>query len=329
MTFSPEHQLEPEPDTRSRPSPALRSEQRATVAVERLLDDSVLTARLIRRGFGHANVHVRLASGTQAIVKFPRWSRPDKHRHAIAMLERLRTHGVRLPAVLAEDLERGIAPEPVVILSYLPGEALSDVYPTLSFHEREKVGSELGELRAIIHAVRIPDLCQGSLSLTELERRTRRARESGLISKDQVKLAAAIVEEVASARMEQPACVIHGDVYPDNIIVARSPGERHLAGLIDFDHVDHDDPARDFVKLRWWVFEPLSDLVDPILSGYLRAGGDPDAASPASHRFMAAALLETMAGIIYFTERNNPHDNHMAVDFRRRFEHLIGVVGGI
>lgn len=260
------------------------------------------------------------------MVKFPRWPRPEKQRHVTTMLERLRRHDIPAPDVLAEDVEAREVPEPVLILSYLPGEALSDVYETLTGDERRVIGQELGELLARIHAVEISERRQGDLALVELERRVRRARESGLIPDEQVEMAAAIVEGVAATRRDEPARAIHGDIYPDNLIVEGTPGQRHLAGLIDFDHVDHDDPARDFVKLRWWLFEPLPDLVDPVLSGYLRAGGDPDAASPVSHRFLAASLLETMAGIVYFTERNSPNDASMAADFRHRFERVIGMV---
>ena len=303
-------------------------ESRAAQAVECLLSDRIVACNLLDRGFTHANVQVQLESGAEALVKFPQWPRPEKQRHVTAMLEHLRQHGIPTPTVLAEDVEAQVSREPVVILSFIPGDTLSDVYSGLSASERERIGVQLGGLLARMHAVEISDRYQGELALAELQRRVQRAKETRLILDDQVELAAAFVEGVARMRMGEPARVIHGDVYPDNIIVAGPPGERELAGLIDFDHVDHDDPARDFVKLRWWVFEPLPDLVDPVLSGYLRAGGDPDAASPVSHRFMAASLLETMAGIPYFTARNTPHDDQMAADFRRRFERLIGVVGG-
>lgn len=302
-------------------------ESRAAEAVERLLGDRVVACHRLDRGFTNANVQVRLESGAEALVKFPQWPRPEKQRHVTAMLEHLRQHGIPAPTVLAEDVAAQVSREPVVILSFIPGDTLSDVYSGLSASERERIGVRLGELLARMHAVEVSGRHQGELALAELRRRVQRAKETRLIPDEQVEIAAALVEGVARMRMGEPARVIHGDIYPDNIIVARPPGERELIGLIDFDHVDHDDPVRDFVKLRWWVFEPLPDLVDPVLSGYLRAGGDPDAASPVSHRFMAASLLETMAGIPYFMARNTSHDDQMAADFRRRFERLIGVVG--
>jgi aminoglycoside phosphotransferase (APT) family kinase protein len=301
---------------------------RAEAAVSRLLDDVIVEAEPIARGFAHDNVRVVPASGREAVVKFPYWPRPDKFARIQMMFERLRAAGVGCPDVLAADIT-GESGEPCLILSWLPGETLSDAWPTLTEDEQQAAGRDLGEWTARLHAIRFPDVGQGDLLQRDLERRLGLAREAGLIPERLLDSARAIIEPVAASRLTEPAAAIHADLYLDNVIIAGDPGSRRMAGVIDFDRLMPEDPAREFVKFRWWVFERYPELIEPLLTGYLRAGGDPDAASPVSRRAHALALLESIGGIVYFTARadtahGDANDSVMADDMRRRFSLLIG-----
>jgi aminoglycoside phosphotransferase (APT) family kinase protein len=302
--------------------------ERAGIAVARLLDDVVVEAQPIERGFVHDNIRVRLASGREALVKFPYWPRVDRTDRMLRMFEHLRAAGIGCPDVLAADIP-GAHGEPCLILSWLPGEMLSDAWPTLTRDERQDIGRELGEWTARLHAVEIPGLSQGELLQRDLDRRLRLAREADLIPEPLLDLSRSIVEEVAVSRLSVSARAVHGDLYLDNVIITGEPGARRMAGVIDYDRLMPEDPARDFVKFRWWIFERYPDLIDPLLTGYLRAGGDPDAASPVSRRSHALQLLETIAGYVYFTGRagalhGHPTDGVMAADIHRRFKLLIG-----
>ena len=301
---------------------------RAEVAVSSLLGDTIVEAEPITRGFVHDNVRVVLVSGREAIVKFPYWPRPDKFARIQIMFERMRAAGVGCPDVLAADItgERG---EPCLILSWLPGETLSDAWPTLSDDEQQAIGHDIGEWAARLHAIRFPDVSRGELLRLDLDRRLGLAREAGLIPEALLDDSRAIIEPVAVEGTDVPAAAIHGDLYLDNIVISGEPGSRRMAGVIDFDRVMPEDPTREFVKFRWWVFERYPELIDPLLTGYLRAGGDPDAASPVSRRSHALQLLETIGGYVYFTGRasgdhSHPTDTVMAADMRRRFSLLVG-----
>lgn len=301
---------------------------RAELAVCRLLDDVVIEAKPIARGFVHDNVHVVLASGHEAVVKFPYVPRSERMARKRMMFECLRAAGVGCPDVLAADIE-GETGEPCLILSWLPGETLSDAWPTLSEDEQQAIGREIGEWTARLHAIRFPDIAQGELLQRDLERRLRLARESGLISEPLLERSRTIITPVAADRIAEPARAIHADLYLDNVIISGDPGARRMAGVIDYDRVMPEDPVREFVKFRWWVFEKFPELIEPLLTGYLRAGGDPDAASPVSRRAHALQLLETIGGLVYFTTRagtphGQPNDLVMAADMRRRFDLLIG-----
>jgi aminoglycoside phosphotransferase (APT) family kinase protein len=300
---------------------------RAEAAVSTLLGDAVVEATVIPRGYGHDNLRVTLASGREAVVKFPYWPRPEKFARVEATLARLRETGLPCPDILAADVA-GNRGEPSVILSWLPGEPLSEIWPALADDERHEIGREIGEWMARLHAVRVPGVSQGDLLLRDLDLRVGRARESGLIPDRLLDAAWAIVEPVAVSRIGEVAAIVHGDLYLDNVIVAGKPGARRLAGVIDFDRVMPDDPASEFVKIRWLVFKRCPELIEPILTGYLRAGGDPDAASPVSRRALACQLLEAIASVVYFTNRaQTPHaaanDLEMAADAWRRLTLLL------
>ncbi len=243
------------------------------------------------------------------------------------MFDRLREAGVGCPEVLATDVA-GEYGEPCLILSWLPGETLSDAWASLTDDEQQSIGHDIGEWSARLHAIQFPDIRQGDLLQRDLERRLGLAREAGLIPEPLLDTARSIIEPVAASRMAEPAVATHSDLYLDNVIIDGDPGSRRMAGVIDFDRTMPEDPTREFVKFRWWIFEKYPELIEPLLTGYLRAGGDPDAASPVSRRSHALQLLETISGLVYFTARastphGTPNDVAMAADMRRRFNLLI------
>jgi aminoglycoside phosphotransferase (APT) family kinase protein len=300
---------------------------RAETAVARLLHDRVIDARPIARGFVHDNIQVRLASGRDLVVKFPYLPRVERFERMRTMLERIQAAGLACPEIVAGDMP-GQHGEPCMILSWVPGEALSDIWPDLTDDERRAIGRDLGDWTARLHAIQFDDISQGELLQRDLDRRLRLARESGLFTERELTFAQDMIGAVASARLDVPAVAVHGDLYLDNVIVSGPPGSRRMAGVIDFERTMPEDPAREFVKFRWWIYERYPDIEAPLLTGYLAAGGDPDVTDFDSPRSRALQLIETIAGVVYFTGRADsphahPNDLPMAADMRRRFDLLV------
>jgi aminoglycoside phosphotransferase (APT) family kinase protein len=300
---------------------------RAEAAVARLLNERVIDAEPIARGFVHDNIRVRLNGGREVVVKFPYNPRAERFERMRTMLARLRAAGVSGPEIVADDMA-GQHGEPVMILSWLPGEALSDAWPSLTGDERQAIGRELGEWAARLHAVRFDDVTQGVLLRRDLDRRLGLAGASGLFTEPELAFAEQTIGAVAAARREIPAAAVHGDLYLDNVIIDGRPGSRRMAGVIDFERLMPEDPVREFVKFRWWIFETYPDLEAPLMAGYLAAGGEPDVMTPDSPRAFALELLETIAGVVYFTDRASSlhahaNDQPMADDMRRRFNLLV------
>ena|GEM_PF-4209160 len=300
---------------------------RAAAAVERLLGDRIVTAEPIERGFVHDNVRARLASGRDVLVKFPYFPRVERFERMRTMLGHLQSAGVPCAELIADDMT-GNGGEPCFILAWLPGETLSDAWGDLSDAERDAIGHDLGTWTARLHAIQFDGVTQGDLLQRDLDRRLMLASESGLFTASELAFAEEAIGAVAASRREVAARAIHGDLYLDNVIISGEPGARRLAGVIDFERTVWEDPARDFVKFRWWVFERYPELEAPLLAGYLAAGGERDTAAADSPRSRALQLIETIAGIVYFTGRANgpyahPNDLPMAADMRRRFDLLV------
>jgi hygromycin-B 7''-O-kinase len=300
---------------------------RAEAAVERLLNERVIDAEPIARGFVHDNIRVRLAGSREVVVKFPYNPRAERFERMRTMLARLRAAGVDGPEIVADDMT-GQHGEPVMILSWLPGETLSDAWPSLTGDERQAIGREFGGWTARLHDIRFADVMQGELLRRDLDRRLGLARAAGLFTEPELAFAEQTIGAVAAARCAITAAAIHGDLYLDNVIIDGEPGSRRMAGVIDFERLMPEDPVREFVKFRWWIFETYPDLEAPLVAGYLAAGGEPDTIAPDSPRAFALQLLETIAGVVYFTDRaSSPHahasDQPMADDMRRRFNLLV------
>ncbi len=74
-----------------------------------------------------------------------------------AMYRRLRrTTDVPCPEVLALDLQRDLVPFDLLILSYVPGEIGSKIWPRLDNPTREHLSEELGRFCASAHGLRWP-----------------------------------------------------------------------------------------------------------------------------------------------------------------------------
>lgn len=297
----------------------------ATSAVATLLGDEVVSARLIPRGYVNQNVYVALRSGREALVKLP--SDPASFAPRLARmddaLQRLADAGFPAPAILAADADGSRTGVPCVVLTYLPGAALTDRYASLTPAERDEIGRSLGATAARLHQVRLPDRSVRRLLLDELPQRAARARELALVDDGTLERVTRHVEAAARGATS-PGVLAHRDLYLDNVIVSEDGQPLTVRGLIDFEGARASDPAREFVKLRWWVFEEYPDLEAPVVGGYLDAGGDPDAASVVSARYRAAALLECVAGIIYFETRGRGRAQELAADMRRRLITMLG-----
>lgn len=118
----------------------------------------------------------------------------------------------------------------------------------------------------------------------------------------------------------------HTDLYLENVLLRREGSGWRFAALLDIEHGCATDPAEDFVKLRWWSFEPRPELRVAFTRGY----GDPAPhGADFERRVELFCLYAIVASLAYFRRRSTeadpirpwrgPDDERQLGIFRGRF----------
>jgi homoserine kinase type II len=152
----------------------------------------------------------------------------------------------------------------------------------------------LGRAQALLHGVEAPDFLGGDFSMGHklFEEMFSMADESGEWTEFLTMLKSesdALRERIG----DLPRGVIHGDLFPDNVI--GSDGE--VTAMLDFEEVCHDILAFDlvmtFVGFGWEDGEPVAERWGSILDGYqsIRELGDDEIdALPDLHRLATLSI---------------------------------------
>lgn len=177
----------------------------------------------------------------------------ENERLAYALLAR---RGAPVPAVMALDTSRRIAPYDYIILTRLPGVNLAESWQSLAPARVRRLAWESGAWLALLHAVSLPAFGkvheQGAPRFRtwlayfgDYARRYRdAAREFGLLD-DALR---ARLEGVLSRPHDQLARVtqgvlVHSDYHYENILQDKG----RLSGILDFEWALSGDPSYDFM----------------------------------------------------------------------------------
>jgi aminoglycoside phosphotransferase (APT) family kinase protein len=98
---------------------------------------------------------------------------------------------------------------------------------------------------------------------------------------------------------DRPRSIIHGD-YSVHNMMAR---DRRLAGVIDWELAEENDPAIDLAEARMLLVEdtlPWKEFV----AEYLAAGGDPKACEPQAIKYHCAWMYTEKYGLMMADARN-------------------------
>jgi aminoglycoside phosphotransferase (APT) family kinase protein len=226
---------------------------------------------------------------------------------------RLADTGVPVPAVIALDFSREIAPHPYLITTKRPGLPLVERWPDLSAAARAQTARQAGRLLAMIHKQEIGAkfgalslLAQGggsSLWLSYVSDYVRRyakqAVELGLVDPFlPIRAQTVLLRHRSTLTAVTSGQLVHSDYHLETILVE---GET-ISGVIDFEWALSGDPSWDFVvEDQWEAMCPGSRTL--IYEGYQEESTLPD---DHAVRVMLYRLLAHVESVVDFTRRGDP-----------------------
>ena len=242
----------------------------------------------------------RLSSADAVTVGFAKvFARPPQMKAERAALEHLGARGFGgVPRVRYASAGRGGR---TLILSPV-GELGLDEWSRASGRDGERTTSlardfggwlaSLHEVEVGVGEVRFSDdpLSWSDRLRAQSARAARRARELPEEPCALVLRALSCFEEELDALdlPPRPGRMIHRDLRLANV---RVDGEGRFCGVIDFERAGAGDPAWDFAKLEWWVFDLEPSLRAPFVEGYSALRELPTEATCRLYRLFEAATM--------------------------------------
>lgn len=234
---------------------------------------------------------VRLDDGTAAVLRVgdvEDGQQRDGFRIEAAVLEAAREHGIPTSALIAHDLTGADCGALAVLSTVIEGKSRIPVAPSPGRLQ------EYGAATAMLH--RVP----GS-TLGHLPRRTRPIELVDFAAERREQGASALLtaaEELIAGHGTpgHESVLVHGDLWQGNTLWT---GDR-LTGFVDWDCAGVGEPGLDVASIRLdaaLMFGP--EHADPVLAGYLDAGGREDVADLAFWDIVAAlSTPPRMAGFV-------------------------------
>jgi aminoglycoside phosphotransferase (APT) family kinase protein len=213
---------------------------------------------------GRAQVILRVAPPSTQYVPY---HEADLMRHEHAIQPYLAPLAPLLPQTLSIDFTHQVLDRDYLFQTYMPGERWSEIASELTPMQEEALWHQFARLARTLHDITgepfghpYPGRQFPSWSLTIadwLERSARDAEHVGLDAADIraiLTLAgtnAALLDEIATPHL------LHGDLWPFNILVDRVAAEPRITAVLDSDRVAWGDPLAD------WTFYLLPRRASP------------------------------------------------------------------
>ena len=239
-------------------------------------------------GWGNSNYALTLGDGRKLVLKVWDGRSLEEVEYILSVTTYLSDHGVPTPSPIAFDdgglmrVKDGLA---WTLLPFFEGKWLEPTPSSLY---------SLGRAQAMLHAVTPPDFMGSDFSMGHklFEEMFSIADERGEWTGFLTMLKSE--SEALRGRFDGlPRGVIHGDLFPDNVLES----EEGDVSILDFEEVCHDllafDLVMTFVGFGWENGEPVAERWDSILDGYqsIRALGDDELdALPDLHRLATLCI---------------------------------------
>lgn len=204
--------------------------------------------------------------------------------HEIRLLGLLTSEtGVPTPRVLYKAGELAGTPYPWALLTRVSGQPLARVADLLDDWELETIGYETGRYLSHIHQVPVDEF--GTLFVRGPHNHPReKAYQLAQVGEWLVactqnvllpaETAAAFRRHLAETDLlnRRQACLIHGDLGPDKIMVEKEGTGYHVTGILGFDRAQGGSPEFDMAGLFNWPMAEAPSFQKSFLDGYAESG---------------------------------------------------------
>lgn len=234
------------------------------------------------------------ALGNEFVVKFILGFRRNLAQQEIDLLTFLQPHAsLPAPRLLGHDALEGWY---YLLTTRIPGVPLHLAWPDIPTDQRLRLAKEYGQALAALHALPQTEVNPGGIDWpvfcqTSINRWTSRdyvPRLSAALQSDGPRYLAAHGATVIAAR-----CVmLHGDLAPENLIVASGADGWKISGLIDFGNGMRGDPWFDLTAASILLQPGDPTLVNTLLNGY--AAGSSERLDQIRPALMVNSLIHPM-----------------------------------
>ena len=212
--------------------------------------------------------------------------------------------GVTTPEILAEgELESW----PYVVMTWIEGRIIADVWPDTAADERNVLGGEIGELLARWHelptrGLESLDLDWSAFVRAQAASAPDRQRDKGMQDDWLAQIPACLARHVDEAARLPRRVLLNADVCDDHVLVARRSGRWHVVGLIDFGDAFLGRTDYDFVAPTLEILLGDAAAQRAFFSGYGLSGSRLDEELRAE--LMAWTLLHCFGNLPWILRRS-------------------------
>ena len=232
---------------------------------EKQLLDSFASYRPITKGWSDDKKYSVVKDGVKYLLRTSSISRYENRKLLHDIMGKVATLGVPM----CQPVEFGKCDDVVYSLqSWIEGEDLGDVLPTLTEKEQYSLGVKSGEILRTIHSIPAPEGRENWETHfgRKMDIKVGRYLDSSLrFDGDEYMLN--YISQNRHLLKDRPMCFHHGDYHVGNMMLADSELK-----IIDFDRYDFGDPWEEYNRIVWTA-AASSYFATGQLRGYF--GGEP------------------------------------------------------
>ena len=207
--------------------------------------DTIINTEPITKGWSEDKKYrVTTTGGEIYLLRITPIARYETRKALFAMLEQV----AALDIPMCKPIEFGTCDDGVYsIQSWIDGEDLEDVLPTLTEAEQFKLGLKSGEIARGMHSISAPDSQEewSARFSRKTDVKLQKYCECGLRF-DGDEHVIAYIEQNRHLLKNRPQCFQHGDYHAGNMML-----ENGELKIIDFDRYDFGDPWEEFNRIVW------------------------------------------------------------------------------